>query len=112
MNEIIKMYKGGYTQVQHLMGYIDLVTFLLKHGDRQTVLDRKHVFFMIADYILLILEDENEFFDRCYERYKVAAGSGPNVTLTRLTKQYAKMERTYLQQNKDYDPYSNTMHPH
>jgi hypothetical protein len=34
MNEIIKMYKGGYTQVQHLMGYIDLVTFLLKHGDR------------------------------------------------------------------------------
>ncbi len=67
---------------------------------------------MIADYILLILEDENDFFDRCFERYKLPAGSGPNVTLTRLTKQYAKMERTYLLQNKDYDPYSNTMHPH
>jgi hypothetical protein len=33
MNEIIKMYKGGYTQVQHLMAYVDLVTFVLKHGD-------------------------------------------------------------------------------
>lgn len=33
INEIFKMYKGGYTQVQYLMAYVDLVSFVLKHGD-------------------------------------------------------------------------------
>jgi len=84
--------------------------FYLKHGDKQSVLDRKHIYILIADYILLLLEDESELFDRSGERPKFMPG--PNVALQRLTKQYVKLERTYLNQNKDYDPYSNTMHPH
>jgi hypothetical protein len=92
------------------MAYIDLVSFVLKYGDERTVIDRKHIFLLIADYIVLVLEDESDFFDRCSGVSKL--NPGPNVTLTKLTKQYFKMERTYLFQNKDYDPYSATMHSH
>ena len=93
-----------------MIAYIDLLLILLKHNDEKVIVDRKHIFVLIADYILLILEDESDLFDRCCEKFKYM--SGPNTALNRLTKQYVKMERNYLNQNKDYDPYSNTMHSH
>ena len=96
--------------MQALMAYLDLVVFMLKHGDQRTVFEKRRVFLLIADIVLLIMEDESEFFDKCFERSKWVPG--PNVTLSKLTKQYCKMERMYLYQNKDYDPYSNTMHTH
>ena len=73
-------------------------------------MDRKHIFILIADYLLLILEDESDLFERSCDKFKFI--SGPNIALNRITKQYVKMERYYLTQNKDYDPYSNTMHSH
>ena len=57
-------------------------------------MDRKHIFILIADYILLILEDESDLFDRSCEKFKFIPG--PNMALNKLTKQYVKMERTYL----------------
>ena len=50
------------------MAYFDSVIFMLKHGDENIILERKHIFLLIADYILLILEDESDFYDRCVDR--------------------------------------------
>jgi hypothetical protein len=76
------------------MAYFDTIIFVLKYGDDRQVLDRKHIFLLIADYILLLLEDESDFYDRCFERNR--AMSAPNITLNKMTRQYSKMERNYL----------------
>jgi len=76
------------------MAYFDVIMFVLKHSDEKTVMDRKHIFLLIADYVLIILEDESDFYDRCFERSRNMAA--PNVTLNKMTRQYTKMERNYL----------------
>jgi hypothetical protein len=57
---------------------------MLRHGDPAVIVEKKHIFLLIADYILLILEDESDFFDRCFDKAKFYPG--PNGTLNKLTK--------------------------
>jgi hypothetical protein len=84
VHDIIKMFKSGYTQVQTLISYIDILLFSLKHCHEKLVMDRKHIFILIADYLLLILEDESDLFERSCDKFKFM--SGPNMALNRITK--------------------------
>jgi hypothetical protein len=84
VHDIIKMFKSGYTQVQTLISYIDILLFSLKHCHEKLVMDRKYIFILIADYLLLILEDESDLFERSCDKFKFM--SGPNMALNRITK--------------------------
>ena len=73
-----------------------------------------HVFLGIADCILLILEDECNKMEAVYEHRTPMNYNQTNqsVSVTRLARRYIKLERTYQNYNKEYDPYSHTLHPH
>jgi hypothetical protein len=60
--------------------------------------------------MILILESESERFE------SVAEQVVPNVLgdplLARLGRRYMKLEKIYVSQNKEYDPYSFSLHAH
>ena len=63
--------------------------------------------------MLIALEDESEKFDSVLEQPQDNTQYiGPNLSIMKLTKRYMKLERIYLQQNKEYDNYAHTMHTH
>lgn len=56
--------------------------------------------------MILILEVECQ---------KLEASSEPQLqrqSITRIAKRYNKLERIYQAYNKEYDPYTHTLHPH
>lgn len=86
---------------------------MLEHGDPQKVTDRLHVYIGIAEFMLIALEDESEKFEQVLEYPQdMSQFVGPNLSIMKLTKRYMKLERVYLQQNKEYDSYAHTMHTH
>jgi hypothetical protein len=68
VKEVFEIFKGGYCQVQQLMQYIEIVQFILKHGDSAKVMDRLHVYIGIAEYMLILLEDECDTFEKVIEQ--------------------------------------------
>jgi hypothetical protein len=86
---------------------------MLEHGDTTKVSERIHVFMGIAELMLIALEDETEKFELVLEQMQDQNQLlGPNSSINKLTKRYMKLERVYLQQNKEYDCYAHTMHTH
>ena len=111
---IFEMYKGGYGQIQHLISFLNIVKFFLKHEEGKPIKDRTCDFLKIADCVILILEDECSKLDASYDP------TPPNkhlslsqfTSISRISKRYNKLERMYQLYNKEYDPYTHTLHPH
>lgn len=71
------------------------------------------IFICIAEQLLICLEDESEKFEAVVEVNEYSQyNCGPNYQNNRLNRRYMKLERIYQLQSKEYDNYSNTMHPH
>ena len=112
MKEIFEMYKGGYGQIQQLISYLNIVQFFLQHEERGNIIEKLHVFLGIADCLLLILEDETLKMEGVLEPQNRPQQAINSVSIARLARRYIKLERGYQTYNKEYDPYSHTMHPH
>ena len=57
--QIYPLFKGGYSQVQLLVTYLDVIEFCLKHE----VLDpigKVHIYLAICEQLIKVLEDEIE----------------------------------------------------
>ena len=106
------MYRGGYSQIKLLIGYLDIGKFLLEHSSQEKVRNKQHIFIGIAEMITLLLEEESDKFENVLEQRQDSQTVGPNSTINKLTKRYMKLERLYLQENREYDSYSHTMHEH
>ena len=87
---------------------------MLEYCDSAAITQRYHVFLSIADVMIVSLEEENEKFESVLESQQEQQQQllGPNVSISKLTRRYMKLERVYLQQSKEYDAYSHTMHTH
>ena len=96
IKDIFDLFKGGYSQVQQLIQYIDVVQFMLKHGDSNKIMDRLHVFIGVAEFTLLLLEEECDTLEKVIEPPSSAPLIGPNNGISRLAKWYMKLERIYL----------------
>eukprot|EP00347_Sterkiella_histriomuscorum_P010775 403374964 len=120
--QIYPLFKGGYTQVQHLVTYLDIIEFCLKHQ----VLDpigKVHIYLAICEQLIKVLEDEIEKHE---PRAKTGTGANapeqeqpssfandPMVSnAAKAAVKYMKSEKQYICQNKTYDPFSHTVHPH
>lgn len=108
------MYKSGYGQIQQLISYLNIVKFFLKFEEGAAITDRTVEFLRIADCVVLILEDECSKLDASYEPQPPHRHQSLNqsISITRIAKRYNKLERIYQAYNKDYDPYTHTLHPH
>jgi|LauGreDrversion4_2_1035121.scaffolds.fasta_scaffold119359_1 hypothetical protein len=61
------MYRGGYSQIKLLIGYLDIGKFLLEHSSQVKVGDKQHIFIGIAEMITLLLEEESDKFENVLE---------------------------------------------
>ena len=111
---IFDMYKSGYSQIQQLISYLNIVKFYLKFEEGKSIKERTSDFLKIADCVILILEDECTKLDACYDPQQPNKHLyvNQNTSITRIAKRYNKLERMYQSYNKDYDPYTHTLHPH
>lgn len=63
VKDVFDMFCGGYSQNLQLISFIEIVQFMLEHGDPNKVKERLHVFIGIAEFMLITLEDESEKFE-------------------------------------------------
>ena len=111
---IFEMYKSGFGQIQQLISYLNIVKFYLKFEEGKSIKERTSDFLKIADCVILILEDECCKLDASYDPQPQTKhySSNQNTSITMIAKRYNKLERMYQTYNKDYDPYTHTLHPH
>lgn len=114
VKEIFEMYCGGYAQIQNLIQFIEIVQFMLQHGDPQKIKDKDKVFICIVEQMIIMLENETEKMEEVTEDTQQHGylQMGPNQSIQQLTKRYMKLERIYQQQSKEYDAYSHTLYNH
>jgi hypothetical protein len=60
--QLFSLFKGGYTSVLNLITYLDVFLFLLKHEVIQP-LGRVHVYLVVCEQLLKVLEEEVQKFD-------------------------------------------------
>ena len=112
IKDIFDLYRGSYSSVKQLISFLEVGQFLVKHSENNKIQSKCHVFLGLIDILVLILEDETEKFESILEFRSEHVTFGPNNSLNKLSKRYMKLERIYLQQNREYDSYSHTMHTH
>ena len=71
---------------------------MLEYCDSAAITQRYHVFLSIADVMIVSLEEENEKFESVLESQQEQQQQllGPNVSISKLTRRYMKLERVYL----------------
>jgi len=109
---ILPSFRGGYSRVQHLIAHTDALRFALKHQIPPPIENEVHVLLGVADLLLKILEIEADRFDRRADPDTTQRRSPGVESPSSCAQKYMKLERLYISENQDYDPYSHTQHPH
>jgi len=113
---ILPALRGGYSKVEPLIAHTEALRFALKHGITPTSFDQGGgpTLLGVAELLLRVLEVEAERYDqRAEEPDPQASRRTPGVeSPSSCAQKYMKLERLYISQNQDYDPYSHTQHPH
>ena len=92
---------------------MDALRFALKHEITPSNLESKTASLLgVAELILKILEIEAERFDQRAEPDPRSRKQAGVESPSSCAQKYMKLERYYISQNQDYDPYSHTQHPH
>ena len=91
-----------------------MVKFYLKYEEGKAITDCTADFLRIADYVILILEDECSKLEQCYEPPSTSRHqtSNQSISIPRIAKRYSKLERIYQGNSREFDPYTHTLHPH
>lgn len=71
-----------------------------------------HVYLVICEQMLKILEDEVEKAESRNENLPSFNNDAMISSAAKSAVKYMKLEKYYISQNKVYDPYSHTLHPH
>ena len=99
--------------MQPLIAHADALRFALKHEITPTSLESSvHTLLGVAELLLKILEVEAERFDARAEPDPQTRRQHGVESPSSCAQKYMKLERLYISQNQDYDPYSHTQHPH
>lgn len=93
------------------MSYLDLLQFLLKHSIIRPF-TKVQTYLAICEQLLKILEDETERYEQKYDSSNTFYNDQMVSNAAKSAVKYMKLEKSYLQQNKVYDPYSHTLYPH
>ena len=99
--------------MQPLIAHADALRFALKHDITSGPLSEAvHTLLGVAELLLKILELEAERFDARAEPDPQARRQPGVESPSSCAQKYMKLERLYISQNQEYDPYSHTQHPH
>lgn len=113
---ILPCLRGGYSKVEALVAHTEALRFALKHDFPPAPLASRAgpTLLGVAELLLKLLEAEAERYDqRAEETDPQATRRTPGVeSPSSCAQKYMKLERLYISQNQDYDPFSHTQHPH
>lgn len=108
-------FRGGYTSLQKLIAYAEVLRFCLRHRLLKEPEVMAPSALGIAEVFLKVLELEAQSFERSQRQPdgQAARGRWPGVEMpSSCAQKYMRLERLYISQNQEYDPYSHTLHPH
>ena len=116
---ILPCLRGGYSKVEPLIAHAEALRFALKHDITKSPLATNGgpTLLGVAELLLRLLEVEAERYDQRADQPdprepRPTRGTPGVETPSSCAQKYMKLERLYISQNQDYDPYSHTQHPH
>lgn len=99
-NSIMAYFRGGYTSIQRLLAYVEVVRFCLRYKIvREPIENKAHTLLGIAEVLLKVLEIEAGWFEDAQPRggEQSPRRKTPGVeTPSSCAQKYMRLERLYI----------------